>query len=434
MKNYHIKKNQRKRKFNIIPNSHLGPIISVDPKIQKYIMKCPICHYITIKTNNYDKHVNIHLKNKNDSSISKNIFKTTQNSSENDSNSKVNNISLKDSKLETLFKLKEQTYSNKQFFLLQKIFDETAHLSLQEVDIGNFLIYDKHDIDSGSFGTIFLGCEKETKIKVAIKRIKKTNYDSYLSEKIILTNIRGTGNYPEYYDSLELNDAYYIIEGLMGPSIDLLLSICGGKFDMFTTINIGIDVISNLKILHNQGYIHRDLKPSNLAFGSLSKGNSKDKLNIGILDFGSSTSIIKQQKDIKLKRKKICYRYGKRIFSSNNVLDNKPCTKIDDVISVFYILIRLFTGTLPWIEYTNEENFIDNEKVKKIRAKYPNDILCKDFPIAFRKEFDKLFNSSQFDEPDYFKIIQSFENIKKDYTKLYGEKKYKFEWLNILKI
>ena len=79
----------------------------------------------------------------------------------------------------------------------------------------------------------------------------------------------------------------------------------------------------------------------------------------------------------------------------------------------------LSTGALPSIQFINEGNFIDNEKVKEIREKYPSEIIYKDFPTAFRKEFDKLINTPQFDEPDYFYIIQSFENNKKDYTNLY---------------
>ena len=81
-----------------------------------------------------------------------------------------------------------------------------------------------------------------------------------------------------------------------------MLSICDGKFDLFSTLNIGIDVISNLEILHRSGYLHRDLKPKNLFFGSLSKNKIQDKLNIGILDFGSSTSIAKQEKSFNQKK------------------------------------------------------------------------------------------------------------------------------------
>ena len=112
-----------------------------------------------------------------------------------------------------------------------------------------------------------MGSVKETGIKIAIKKIK--DYDVYLLEKGILSDIRWIGNFSEFYDSIEVNDNYYVVESLNGPSLELLLSICDGKFDLFTTLNIGIDVFTNLEILHKLGYLHRDLKPTNLFFGSL---------------------------------------------------------------------------------------------------------------------------------------------------------------------
>lgn len=171
---------------------------------------------------------------------------------------------------------------------------------------------------------------------------------------------------------------------------------------MLTTINIGLDVLKNLEILHTQGYVHRDLKPNNLAFDSLSRRNYKNKLNIGILDFGSSCTLEKQEKKYLIKGKKF-FRYGKRIYASNNVLYGRPCLTVDDVISLFYILIKLYKGTLPWIINNNEKS-IDIGTIKNIRQKYRTYILCEGFPIKFRKEFDILLKLPQDECPDYKSI------------------------------
>ena len=72
--------------------------------------------------------------------------------------------------------------------------------------------------------------------------------------------------------------------------------------------------------------------------------------------------------------------YGKKIYASNNVLKENICCKIDDIISLFYILVKFKLGTLPWIEYTDETIIIDMNKILKIREEYPPKILCKDFP------------------------------------------------------
>ena len=107
--------------------------------------------------------------------------------------------------------------------------------------------------------------------------------------------IQGQGNFPDFFDSFGINNKYYIFESLMGPSLDLLLSICKEKFDLYTVINIGIDVIKNLEILHDFGIIHQDLKPNNFAFGCINLNYKKYKTEIGILDFGSSASMTRQK-------------------------------------------------------------------------------------------------------------------------------------------
>ena len=107
-------------------------------------------------------------------------------------------------------------------------------MNLQEIDFGNFYIFDKHAINSGIYGTVFFGSNKESNLIVVIKSIK--DYDIYKREKGILSEIRGLGIFPIFYDSLERQENCYIIESLAGTSLDILLDICDGHFDLLTTI------------------------------------------------------------------------------------------------------------------------------------------------------------------------------------------------------
>lgn len=106
-------------------------------------------------------------------------------------------------------------FTNSNFYNLRKIFNDCTHLNCQEIEFGNYIIYNRHTIDSGTFGNVFLGCDKEIGIYVAIKQFKTSLYDIFLLEKRILTNIRGTGNFPEFYDCIERDDGLYIIESFM---------------------------------------------------------------------------------------------------------------------------------------------------------------------------------------------------------------------------
>ena len=69
-------------------------------------------------------------------------------------------------------------------------------------------------------------------------------------------------------------------------------------------MNIGIDLIQNIEILHSNGFLNRNLKPDNISFGPLCIENTRYKNKVGILDFGNSKFLRKKNGDIKLEMRK----------------------------------------------------------------------------------------------------------------------------------
>ena len=123
----------------------------------------------------------------------------------------------------------------------------------------------------------------------------------------------------------------------MGFDLKTLFKLCDKKFDLITTLNIGIDIIKNLKILHEAGFIHRDLKPDNLVFGPLCEENIKYKNDIGISDFGNSKFLKKKNGSINYTSKFYKCR-GNRMFSSSNELldiDIQHPMMILNLLSIF---------------------------------------------------------------------------------------------------
>lgn len=132
----------------------------------------------------------------------------------------------------------------------------------------------------------------------------------------------------------------------MGPTLKRLYKIYDKKFDYYSILNIAIDLIKNIKIFHDLGYVHRALKPDNLVYGNLCYENYDMRNEIGILDFNNSKINIGADGIIKYSNKKVkCH--GNKCYSSSNVLNDRDIGKKNDIISTFYILIYFFCQTLP---------------------------------------------------------------------------------------
>jgi len=61
----------------------------------------------------------------------------------------------------------------------------------------------------------------------------------------------------------------------------------GKKFNMFTVLNIGIQVINRLEAIHKKGFVHRDIKAHNFVVG---KGEKRGV--VYIIDFGLSKKYV----------------------------------------------------------------------------------------------------------------------------------------------
>lgn len=157
----------------------------------------------------------------------------------------------------------------------------------------------------------------------------------------------------------------------------------------FIVVNIGIDLIINLQILHNNGYVHRDIKPDNLAFGPLCLENLKYKNRISILDFGKTKIFHKKNGALNFSNgKKGCF--GNKSFSSNNALLEKDVLPFDDIESIFYLMIYFLNGSLPWERSKLSEENYNKKNIIEIRKNISPEELCKNFP----KKFINLFKET----------------------------------------
>jgi serine/threonine protein kinase len=48
---------------------------------------------------------------------------------------------------------------------------------------------------------------------------------------------------------------------LLGPNLQDLMTMCGGKFSLKCSLLLVIQIFEKIEYLHTKGYVYRDIKP-----------------------------------------------------------------------------------------------------------------------------------------------------------------------------
>lgn len=414
-----------------------SPFINND-KQKSISISCPYCYRNFNKNYNYERHIFRNHYNQIESLV--NIAPSIINNEKkkksglNKVKNLIDDISLKKhGKIKVLLKplsFKECT-SNKFYTMLKNVFNKSNNLNRDNEDMGSFYINEKKIIGKGSFTTTYLGEDKLTKFYVAILKTDMIFEDDLILEEYILQKIHGKGNFPNLYKTL-INDKYkYFVESLMGPTLKLLFTMCDKYFDFNTKFNIGIDLISNIKIIHDLGFLHNDLKPDNIVFGTLCFENYQNRNRIGIIDFSRGKLIINQNCKLNYKNTKVKCR-GNLRFASTNALYDRDTTKKDDIISIFLILIYFNNGYLPWEKDKNNNINLTKQEIINMRKKIKIKDLCVKFPDEFVTIFESVINMDNEAEPQYELILKVFNYLISEEKKNLNYNQ-RFIWINILK-
>ena len=296
-----------------------------------------------------------------------------------------------------------------------------AKLTLKSILFKKYLVIKK--IDEGSFGSIYLSQNIQTKEKVAIKiENRKTENPLLEREAYILFYLRGPG-LPEIKTFGKTKDLFILIQNLLGPSLANLLDKHSIVFTIKDICMLSIQMIERLEYIHLKNYIHRDIKPHNFLMGI------DDPDILYLIDFGLS--------------KKYRSKKGKHIkFSINNNITGTPryCSinglrgaeqsRRDDLESLFYVIIYFFRGNLPWQNLkikSRQERF---NQINYLKKNISYKILCKNLPQELYN-FGTYIKRLKFEEdPDYNFLRNCFYSILKNINE---KNDNKFSWLTNFK-
>lgn len=137
-----------------------------------------------------------------------------------------------------------------------------------------------------------------------------------------------SGNYDRYYAT--------VFEATGLTHLDALFQDDRGFFSQQNIVDIVKQIINMLKTLHSNGFVHRDIKPDCFLI-------NKETKKIYFEDFGLAARFNIKTTPIKT------YKYvGTLRFSSLNSHHGIELRPQDDIESLFYMLIYLSKGKLPW--------------------------------------------------------------------------------------
>ena len=158
------------------------------------------------------------------------------------------------------------------------------------------------------------------------------------------------------------------------------------------TAAIAMQMLKGIKAVHDHGYLHRDIKPGNFVMGG-----SKDARSVYIIDYGLSRRYTHPDGTLRPKRDETRW-VGSRRYMSPNTHLRKDQGRRDDLWGFLYVVIELYTGTLPWAHLRGIQN-LDN--IRDIKLEYSNEKLVHHLPKGFSNILKHIIALKWADRPDY---------------------------------
>ncbi|KAF8368185.1 hypothetical protein PRIPAC_86014, partial [Pristionchus pacificus] len=254
-------------------------------------------------------------------------------------------------------------------------------------------------IGGGGFGQIYRAIDEESDKEVAVKvEVVCSEAGRMVLEQRVLASLLYCQFTPTLYASGNLGNYNYLVMEKLGPNItELRRKQPEKKLSLPVVTRVGVHITNALRELHSQGFLHRDIKPSNMCFGLNDK-----RYTVVLIDFGMT----RQYKDVdgrpRPPRSYAAFRGTLRYVSINvhRRMEQGPC---DDIMSLFYSIIELLEGELPWRLITT------HEEISKAKEKVTFDQLARRAPSHFKDLYEYTTKQTSYDEMDYKFIISCLD-------------------------
>ncbi|VDO38334.1 unnamed protein product [Onchocerca flexuosa] len=264
-------------------------------------------------------------------------------------------------------------------------------------------------IGSGGYGEIYYASDlKMNGESVAVKvepvlRKGKVAKRIILEQKIML-RLQGQPHAPLMWGSGTEHGLNYIVMQLLSTNVADLKKQCPlQRLSKATSGRIMQQAIAGLRDMHKVGYIHRDVKPANMCFGLTEKSSRR----LIIVDYGLARKFRQSDGKPVERRKRVGFR-GTLRYVSMRVHDRMEQGPSDDLIALFFTLIEILKGELPW---RNERS---DEKMKSAKMELIKDDFAKiSESVGYNmREYGRAVMTLDVDaEPNYTFLISTMKNL-----------------------
>ncbi|KAJ3360804.1 Tau-tubulin kinase 2 [Kappamyces sp. JEL0680] len=130
-------------------------------------------------------------------------------------------------------------------------------------------------------------------------------------------------------------------------------------------------MVRAIEAVHSTGVLHRDIKPGNFCVARDTADGAARPL-CHLIDFGLSRRFLNPGGSVREERNNVGFR-GTARYASISAHCGKELGRVDDLWSLFYMLVEFLDGTLPW-------KGKEKEKIGDLKIRYTRDKLVAHLP------------------------------------------------------
>lgn len=239
---------------------------------------------------------------------------------------------------------------------------------------------------------VFYG-KNNNNVDVAVKiEIKNKKTSDASNEAIILSELEGIEQIPNFYYLEVQGEKKIVVESLFGPSLKSFFINNDSIFEPILVSIIGIQIINILMQIHNKAVIHNDIKPHNICWGKFDNSLFTEADKFFLVDFGYSRKIgeiieVEDNKGQKNKNKLIHYNdsfenkfAGTGEYMAIRISEGYRPSRRTDMEELIYTLLKLIKKKLPWTEIKGKNHMDICRKMGQMKKNVKLDELFLDVP------------------------------------------------------